>query len=69
MIIEEILDERLVKHYSDLNVMLRQVETDKLYADPIDVRPCSFTYEETDIPIEDATAEELLSILTGGDAE
>lgn len=69
MIVEEIIDERLVKHYSDQDVMLRQVETERLFADPIDVRPCRFTYEETDIPIEDATAEELLSILTGGDAE
>ena len=69
MIVEEIIDERLVKHYSDSNVMLRQIETERLFADPIDVRPCRFTYEETNIPIEDdTTAEELLSILTGGDA-
>lgn len=52
MIIETIIDERLVKHESDRGFMMRQVETDSLYSEAIDVRPCRYTYEETDILIE-----------------
>lgn len=32
---------------------LRQVETGSCYDDPIDVIPCPYTYEETDIVIEE----------------
>ena len=68
MIIEEYLNETCVRHYSDQNLMIRQVETDTLWPDAIDVIPCPFTYEETDIPIEDEeiSAEEALDILMGG---
>lgn len=53
MIIEEFLnDGKLVKHYSDKNVMLLQNETGVKYADPVDVVPCRYTYTETDEPIE-----------------
>jgi hypothetical protein len=31
---------------------LRQVETDILYDDAVDVIPCRYTYEETDVPVE-----------------
>lgn len=57
----------LVRHYSDQNLVLRQVETNELFDDAIDVMPCAFTYEETDIPIEDTEidAEEFLNILIG----
>lgn len=50
----------LVKHWSDLGVILLQVETGEKYADPIDVVPCRFTYEETDelIEIEEIPIEE-----------
>lgn len=41
----------LIRHYSDENFMIRQVETGCEYQDAIDVYPCGFTYEETDIPI------------------
>lgn len=51
MIIVEEIDNR-VKHYSDKNVMLLQKETGKIYVDAVDVIPCKYTYEETDIPIE-----------------
>lgn len=61
---------QLVKTYSDAGVKIHGgfPETDYDVAiDPID---SGRTYTETDIPIEDdATAEELLNILTGGDAE
>ena len=49
------------RRYSDQNVKLRQVETGNLYEDAVDVVPCPYTYEETDIPIpddEDATTED-----------
>lgn len=50
--IEYLRDDTLVKHYSDKGVMLIQVETGMKYADPVDVVPCRYTYEETDEPIE-----------------
>ena len=53
MIIEEMLSETLVKHYSDKGFQLLQKETGYLYPEPIDAVPCKFTYEETDIPIEE----------------
>ena len=53
MIIEEFLNEgKLVKHYSDKNVMLLQNETGVKYSDPVDVVPCRYTYTETDEPID-----------------
>ena len=53
MIQTELLNEgTLVRHYSDIGMMLLQVETGAKYSDPIDVVPCRYTYEETDEPIE-----------------
>lgn len=53
MILTEFLnDGTLIKHYSDKNVMLLQVETGTMYSDPIDVVPCRYTYEETEVAIE-----------------
>lgn len=57
MIIKEFLETRedgvnLYRHYSDKGVMIRQVETDILYSEPIDIEEAPFTYEETDEPIE-----------------
>ena len=70
MILTEIIDHgtvQVIRHYSDSNLRLRQIETDLLFDDAIDVMPCAFTYEETDIPIEDTEidAEEFLNILIG----
>jgi hypothetical protein len=45
-------DGTLIKHYSDAGYMLLQVETGIKYADPVDVVPCRYTYEETDELIE-----------------
>lgn len=54
MILTEYLhDGTLIKHYSDKGVMLLQVETGMKYADPVDLVPCRYTYEETDELIED----------------
>ena len=56
MIIEEVLNERLVRHYSDEKKMMLQVETGIEYAEAIDVIPCRYTYVETEnlIPEEEA---------------
>ena len=48
MIVEEKLNERLVKHYSDKGMRIKQVETDLVYDEAIDLIPCQYTYEETD---------------------
>lgn len=58
------------RRFSDLGVKLRQVETNTLWNDAINVPPCPFTYEETDIPCDptELTAEEALEILLGGEA-
>lgn len=42
----------LYRTYSDKGVMLRQVETDILYSEPIDIEEAPFTYEETDELVE-----------------
>lgn len=52
MLIEEMLEDGRVRHYSDQDMRIRQIETNKLYNDAVDVVPCKYTYEETDIPIE-----------------
>lgn len=52
MIVEEKLSDTLVRHYSDSGLLIRQVETGIEYSDAVDVAPCRYTYEETDVPIE-----------------
>lgn len=68
MIQTEMIGERIL-HYSDQNMKIRQVETGKLYEDAIDVMPCQYTYEETDIPIpiedEEIDDSEALNIILG----
>ena len=52
MIVEEFIEDSRVHHYSDVGLKIRQIETDVIYDDAVDVVPCIYTYEETDIPIE-----------------
>ena len=53
MIIVELVDEGTrERRYSDSGMKLRQVETGILYDDAVDVIPCRYTYEETDVPVE-----------------
>lgn len=47
MIVEKILNEQFVRHYSDKGVKLKQVETGVVYDEAVDLIPCKFTYEET----------------------
>lgn len=52
MIIVELVDDGTrERRYSDGNVMIRQIETGILYEDAVDVIPCRYTYEESDVPI------------------
>lgn len=55
MIIEEMLTPKRIRHYSDQNLKIRQVETGRIYDDAVDNYPCRWTYEETDEPIEPDT--------------
>lgn len=68
MIIEELIEDGRVKHYSDAGMMIRQIETDILYEDAVDILPCRYTYEETNEPIEvegEDNLENLARILLG----
>lgn len=70
MVIYEDIDEIVCRHYSDQGLMLRKVEDGTLWPDAVDVKPCPFTYEETDVPVpdEELTPEEALDIIMGGGA-
>ena len=50
MIQTQIVDGR-VWHYSDIKMQIIQEETGLLYHDAVDVIPCRYTYQETNIPI------------------
>lgn len=52
MIIEEMITPKRVRHYSDQQLKIRQVETGRIYDDAVDRYPCKYTYTETDEPIE-----------------
>jgi hypothetical protein len=63
MIKTELLkDGTLIRHYSDKGLKLKQVETGLIYDEAIDVVPCRYTYEETDIPVEDSELDNELLI-------
>lgn len=53
MIQTEQISPKRVRHYSDDNMMIRQIETGVIYQDAVDKIPCRYTYEETDEPIPD----------------
>ena len=53
MIVKELLlTENRIYQYSDANVKIRQIETGVVCDSALDIYPCPYTYEETDIPIE-----------------
>lgn len=45
----------LHRTYSDKGLRIRQIETGVVYDEAVDIAESSYTYEETDIPIEDET--------------
>lgn len=51
MLQTELLTPKRIRHYSDEGMMIRQIETGRLYEDAVDRFSCKWTYEETDIPI------------------
>ena len=53
MIIREIINEQLERHYSDSGFKIRKIGTEEIYEDAIDLIELGYEYEETDIPIED----------------
>ena len=57
----------LYRTYSNENMMIRQNETGRVYAEAIDVENSGYTYTETDIPIEpvpdELTIEDTLGML------
>lgn len=52
MLKTENVSDKHIKHYSDEGKKIRQIETGILYDEAVDVVPCRFTYEETDIDAE-----------------
>ena len=52
MVVKEVLNEQLVRQYSDKGLRLKQVETGIVYDEAIDPIPCRFTYEETNQRVE-----------------
>ena len=73
MIKSEYLNEgTLIRQWSDAGVMLLQVETGAMYSDPVDLVPCRYTYQETDVLVgfedeaaceEEITDEEFVNML------
>ena len=52
MIVQEQIENDLVKTYSDNGMMIRKIGTEELYSEAIDPKKFNRQYEETDIPIE-----------------
>lgn len=59
------------RRYSDKNVKLRKVEDGTLWDDAVDIIPCQFTYEETDLPAEfdPIDPQDALDAIFGGEKE
>ena len=57
MIIQEQIENDLVKTYSDNGMMIRKIGTDEIYSEAIDPKKFNREYEETDIPIEQSSDE------------
>ena len=55
----------LYRTYSDEGYRIKQIETSNVYDEAIDVEDAPYTYEETDMPIEEenATEEDYLKAL------
>ena len=47
----------LIRQNSDISVKLRKMETGETYDEAVDLVPCPYNYEETDIPIEEEPTE------------
>ena len=43
----------LYRTYSDAKMMIHKIDTDEYYAEAIDVEDAPWSYEETDIPVDE----------------
>lgn len=66
MIITETRMDGLIRTYSDLGKKIQKVGTDEIYDEAIDLATSGYTYVETD-ESDEISAEEALSIITGGE--
>ena len=53
MIVQEKIDNKLIKSYSNKDVRIRQISTGNIYDSAIDLIELNIEYEETNIPIKD----------------
>lgn len=53
MIVKESFNEKIVKHYSDQHLKIKQVETGEVYDEAYDLKPCKYSYVETEEKIEE----------------
>ena len=51
-VVSELLENDLIRHYSDTGKYIKQVETGVEYIDAVDAVPCMYTYEETEVDID-----------------
>ena len=68
MIITETRMDGLIRTYSDSGKRIQKVGTDEIYDEAIDFATSGYTYVETD-ESDEISAEEALSIITGGETE
>ena len=57
----------LNRTYSDVGRSVRKIGTDEVYGEAVDVYPCPYEYEETDMPLDDEeiSNDELAQMLEG----
>ena len=49
----------LYRTYSDKSMLIHKIGTDEYYEEAIDIQGCGFLYEETDMPIEQSTEDNM----------
>lgn len=52
MIVQEKINDKLIRSYSSSLLRIRKVGTDEVYDDAIDLIASANSYEETDVPVE-----------------
>lgn len=57
MVKYEVLNDKFCRHYSDNNKLIRKIGTEEIYSEAVDLIPCRYEYEETDIDIENIEEE------------
>lgn len=57
MVKYEVLNDKFCKHYSDNNKLIHKSGTEEIYSEAVDLIPCRYEYEETDIDIENMEEE------------